>query len=208
MCRVSAVIVLFLAFLLSLCVISIVYLCLQWWRSVDVIHLPSVFIRGLKKQKCVLLPSIDALRFHSKNELFCLISPVLNDPSSVFRKEWRQWIWGGGGVLYECDITRERWLMVNKYIKKRFLDVPLEAPWLCTIWAAQPTFLVSAFSPPCLPTSDNTWRLNSSNTTRAPQIGWIGKTQVESSWLQEIKNHLTLSVFGFEDPPFRSVVKI
>lgn len=39
-------------------------------------------------------------------------------------------------ILYECDITRERGLMVNKYKNEDF-HVPLEAPWLCTIWAAQ-----------------------------------------------------------------------
>lgn len=41
-------------------------------------------------------------------------------------------------ILYECDMTRERGLMVNNYKNEDFyVCVPLEAPWLCTIWAAQ-----------------------------------------------------------------------
>lgn len=43
---------------------------------------------------------------------------------------------GGKKILYECAITRERGLMVNKYKKWKYFYLPLEAPWLCTIWAA------------------------------------------------------------------------
>lgn len=42
----------------------------------------------------------------------------------------------GKKILHKCDRTREQGLMVNKYKNKEFY-VPLEAPWLCTIWAAR-----------------------------------------------------------------------
>lgn len=91
-----------------------------------------VFIRGLKKPKNLL---------HVKNRrafivfflsFFWLVSHF---KWSVKYVQKTMKTGDETKILYECDMTRERGLMVNKYKKK--LCAPLEAPWLCTIWAAQ-----------------------------------------------------------------------
>lgn len=93
----------------------------------------------LKTQEWVL-KSIDALTSSFSWWQRWSVLVLINFPlwkMSVFSNQRRQWSWEGEKkILHKCDITREHGLMVNKYKNKEFC-VPLEAPWLCTIWAAQ-----------------------------------------------------------------------
>lgn len=90
----------------------------------------SVF--HLKKKKNVL-QSIDALKLSPP--WFSLKQTVLltSFPSEMIRLMCRE---TARLKTTLCVITRERGLMVNKYENNVFCW-PLEAPWLCTIWAAQ-----------------------------------------------------------------------